>query len=49
MKRHANKSSREPGDSADFAKIALLVFLAILAVIVVARFIVGAKLTALGL
>ena len=35
--------------SPDFVKVALIVFLAILAVITVARFIVGVKLTALGL
>jgi hypothetical protein len=49
MKRHANKSFREPSHSPDFVKVALIVFLTILAVIIVARFIVGVKLTVLGL
>jgi hypothetical protein len=35
--------------SPDFVKVALIVFLTILAVIIVARFIVGVKLTVLGL
>ena len=43
MKRHANKSSREPSHSPDFVKVALIVFLAILAEITVARLIVGFK------
>ena len=49
MKKHASTSSREPGHSPDFVKVALIVFLTILAVIIVTRFIVGVKLTALGL
>lgn len=43
MKRHANKSSREPSHSPDFVKVALIVFLATLAEITVARLIVGVK------
>jgi hypothetical protein len=49
MKRRANKSSREPSHSPDFVKVALIIFLAILAVIILARFVAGVKLTGLGL
>jgi hypothetical protein len=49
MKKHTSTSSREPGHSPDFVKVAVIVLLTILAVIIVARFIVGVKLTVLGL